>query len=130
MEYLRRIFRRVPVVNDQYQNYQLKNEEYLRKNKKDVLELYRKFHKTIPKLFTRKIEKTAKIEELKYLFHENKNELFISNIEQYKIIAIEVLDKIEKKEYPPFPSYYPHKMYDQNDLEHQFRIRHNKEVLL
>ncbi|EAR85231.1 hypothetical protein TTHERM_00486820 (macronuclear) [Tetrahymena thermophila SB210] len=130
MEYLRRIFRRVPVVNDQYQSYLLKNEEYLRRNKKDVLELYRKFHKTIPKLFTRKIEKAAKIEELKYLFHENKNEQFISNIEQYKIIANEVLEKIDKKEYPPFPSYYPYKMYDPNNLEVQFRKRHSRDVLI
>ncbi|KAL4444745.1 hypothetical protein ABPG74_015953 [Tetrahymena malaccensis] len=130
MEYLRRIFRRVPVVNDQYQNYLLKNEEYLRQNKKEVLDLYRKFHKTIPKLFIRKIEKRAKIEELKYLFNENKNEQFISNIEQQKIIAKEVLEKIDNKEYPPFPTYYPDKVYNSNELEFQFRQRHNRELLI
>lgn len=67
-----RIIFKLPIIKYFRARYLKKHEEYSVKNKKEVLLLYRKFHKIIPKICPRTLVKQAKLEV-------NLNILFINN---------------------------------------------------
>ncbi len=55
MDRISKILQRTPLLKNLYNNYLINKEEFFKLNKNEVLLMYRKYLKIIPKLYSREI---------------------------------------------------------------------------
>ena len=72
-------------------------------NKMEVCALYRDLLKETARVLPRKLEREAKLAELKYMFRESAKERDPDQINEIKMVFYTILTRIEHGVYPPFP---------------------------
>ena len=72
-------------------------------NRIEVRALYRDLLKETSKCLPRKLQREAKLAELKYMFRQCQYESDIDQINEIKMVFYTILTRIEQKVYPPFP---------------------------
>ena len=72
-------------------------------NRMEVRALYRDLMKQTARVLPRKLEREAKLAELRYMFREAATESDPDQINEIKMVLYTILDRIEHGLYPPFP---------------------------
>lgn len=64
-----------------------RNEKWIQEARADTLRLYRTLFKVIPKCFERRLPVVVRRAELRFIFEENKKEIYIENIKDQKKVG-------------------------------------------
>ena len=76
---------------------------FMATNRVEVRALYRDILKQTARVLPRKLEREAKLAELKYMFRESAKERDVDQINEIKMVFYKILTRIEHNIYPPFP---------------------------
>ena len=76
---------------------------FLYTNGIEVRALYRDLMKETARVLPRKLEREAKLAELRFMFRESAREVDPDQINETKMVFYTILARIEHKVYPPFP---------------------------
>ena len=79
--------------------------QFWEQNKSEVRYLYRILLKSTGRAIPRKIEREARIAELKYMFRHYQFEKDIDQANEIKMVFYTIVDRLEAGIYPPFPEF-------------------------
>ena len=88
-----------------YNNYLHRDIIFKNNNKKEVLLLYKHLLKELPKMQITYFDKIRVYEEIKFNFVEGSRETDFETICYLKNVCYEIIEKVNKGVYPPFPKF-------------------------
>ena len=91
------------VLSSQKVTKQYQRDLFLDSNRAEIRALYRQILKGTSRAIPRKLEREARLVELKTLFRHHQFETDENQINELKMVYYAILDRIEAGVYPPFP---------------------------
>ena len=79
--------------------------QFFEENRREVRQLYRDLLKLTAQSIDRKLEREARLTELKQLFREYQDETDMEQINEMKVVFYGIVNRLELGIYPPFPPF-------------------------